>query len=84
MWVGAAYLSVTLLQMEIEVLPEFITEFRTYHRIGGFGPILVPLSVASVLLIFWCDFALLIDAVKTRHSCIPPEKLPWPRRTGWC
>ncbi len=41
MWVGAAYLSVTVLQMEILILPEFITELHTYHHLGGLGPVLL-------------------------------------------
>jgi hypothetical protein len=37
MWVGAAYISVTLLQMEIRMLPEILAEWRSYHRLGGLG-----------------------------------------------
>jgi hypothetical protein len=76
MWVGAAYLSVTLLQMEVVILPEFVTEFRSHHRIGGLGPILVPLWIASIFLIVWFDVALLIDAVKTRRGRVAPERFP--------
>jgi len=74
MWVGAAYLSVTLLQMEILILPEFVAELRSYHHLGGLGSVVFPLSIASILLIIWCDVALLIDAVKTRRSSIAPER----------
>jgi len=62
MWVGAAYMSVTLLQMEIRILPE-----------GGLGPILTLLWIGSILLIVWCDIALLIDGVRTRRNRITPE-----------
>ena len=72
MWVGAAFLSATLLQMQILILPEFIAELRSYHRLGGLGPIVFPLSIASILLIVWCDVALLIDAIKTSRSRIIP------------
>ncbi|MGB9234985.1 MAG: hypothetical protein WCC04_11265 [Terriglobales bacterium] len=74
MWVGAAYMSVTLLQMEIRILPEMLAELRSYHRLGGLGPILTPLCIASILLIGWCDVALLIDAITDRRSRITPER----------
>lgn len=82
MWVGAAYLSVTLLPMEIVILPEFITEFRSYHRLGGLGPILAPLWIASIFLIICCDVALLIDAVKTRRNRVASESLS-PTMADW-
>ncbi|MGA8299375.1 MAG: hypothetical protein WCB53_08775 [Terriglobales bacterium] len=72
MWVGAVYLSATLLQMQIRIVPEFIAELRSYHRLGGLGPIVFPLSIASILLIVWCDVALLIDALKTSRSRTAP------------
>jgi hypothetical protein len=71
MWVGAAYISATLLQMEIRILPEFVAEFRSHGLGGGLGPILVPLWIASILLIVWCDVELLIDAIRTRRSRTP-------------
>ncbi len=67
MWVGAAYLSVTLLQMEIRILPEFVSDLRSAHHLGGLGQVVFPLPVVSILMIVWCDVALLIDA-RTRRS----------------
>jgi hypothetical protein len=75
MWVGAAYLTLTLLQMEILILPEFVAQLRSYRRLGGLGPIVFPLSIVSVFLIVWCDLALLIDAAKTRRSSTASERL---------
>jgi len=74
MWVGAAYLSVTLLQMEIRILPEGVRELRSDHHLGGLGPIVFPLCIASILLIVGFDVALLIDAMRTRRSRIIPER----------
>jgi hypothetical protein len=64
MWMGAAFLSVTILQMEFAIFPEFVTELRSFHKLGGLGPVQLPLWTASILLIAWCDVAFVIDAVK--------------------
>jgi len=74
MWVGAAFLSVTLLLMQILILPEFLDELRSHHNLGGLGPVLFPLSIASILLIVWCDAALVVDAVKRRCSPTPHRR----------
>jgi hypothetical protein len=68
MWMGAAFLSVTILQMELVIFPEFVTELRSSHKLGGLGPVLFPLWIASILLITWCDVAFVIDAVKARNG----------------
>ena len=59
--------------MQIRILPEFVAELRSYHRLGGLGPVVLPLSIASILLIVWCDVALLIDAIRATRSRITPE-----------
>jgi hypothetical protein len=76
MWVGAAYLSLTLLQMEVGTLPEFISEARSDHLPRGFGSAAFPLSIASILLIVWCDVTLMIDVIRTRRSPTEPEGRP--------
>lgn len=72
MWVGAAYLTVTALQMEVVIFPEIIAESRAYHHIAGLGPIFI----ASILLITCCDVMLLIDAMKRRERAIQRTGLP--------
>jgi hypothetical protein len=74
---GAAFLSVTILQMELVILPEFVAELRLHHRLGGIGPALLPLWIASILLIVWCDVAFMIDTVKTsRNRNLPERRAP--------
>lgn len=73
MWMGAALLSVTILQMELVILPELITELCLHHTLGGIGGALLPFWIASILLIAWCDLAFMIDAVKTSRNRLMPE-----------
>lgn len=72
-WAGAAFLSVTLLPMEVLIFSEILTELRTYHRLGGLGPILLPFWISSILLIIWCGGALLADGLKRRQNRIIPQ-----------
>jgi hypothetical protein len=70
-WVGATYLSVTVLQMEIVILPELLA-----NPWGGLGPVLTPLWIASIALIIWCDVVLVIDGVKRRERTSPETGPP--------
>ena len=74
MWMGAAFLSVTVLQMELVIFPEFIGELRLHHRLGGTGPYLLPFWIASILLIVCCDVAFVIDAIKSSRNHTLPER----------
>lgn len=74
MWAGAAYLTVTLLQMEVRVLPEFLAEWHSGRILGTLGRVVFPFSVASVLLILWCDVALVLDALRNRHNSETVER----------
>jgi len=75
-WAGAAYLSVTVLQMEIVILPELVA-----NPWGGLGPVLTPLWIASIALVIWCDLVLVIDGVKRRERTSPETGLP--RTADW-
>ena len=74
MWMGAAFLSVTILQMELEIFPEFVAELRSFHKLGGLGPVLLPLWIASILSIIWCDVAFVIEGVRTRRGQVPFDR----------
>jgi hypothetical protein len=63
MWLGAGYVSVTLLQMEIVMLSEILAEIRSHHTGSGWGVFLF-VSIASIVC---CDVVLLIDAVNARQ-----------------
>ncbi len=76
MWAGAVYLTATALFMEVAIFPEFVAELRLHHRLGGLGPVLVPLWIASITLIVWCDVAFIIDAIKAGRNRMPPERRP--------
>lgn len=72
MWLGAAYLSVLVLPMEILLLPEFMASplVKQYARVA----IESTLWIASMCLIVSCDVALIMDAVKTRHNRIVAQR----------
>ena len=73
-WVGAAFLNLMALPQGIVLLPEY---FKTMHIDPHYQHdalrFLIPLWVVSLLLILWCDLALVIDAVKTSRSRIASE-----------
>lgn len=70
MWMGAAFLTVTILFMEIAILPEGIAEMHSHHQVPG----LLLLWIASILLIVCCDIWCIIDAVKAARTRIPPQR----------
>jgi hypothetical protein len=74
MWMGAAFLSVTILQMELVIFPEFVAELRSFHKLEGLGPVLLPLWIASILSIIWCDVAFVIEGVRTRRGQVPFDR----------
>jgi len=74
MWMGAAFLSVTVLQMELVIFPEFVAELRLHHSLGGIGSSLPPFWIASILLIVCCDVAFIVDAVKGNRNRTLPER----------
>ncbi len=71
LWEGAMYLSATILQMEIVMLPELVAD-----PWGGLGPVLTPLWIASIVLIIWCDIALVTDGMRRRKPASPDAGLP--------
>ena len=69
MWLGAAYVSVTLLQMEIVMLSEILAEVRSHHTGSGWG-IFLFVSITSIVC---CDVVFLIDAVRARRHPVTSD-----------
>jgi len=70
-WVGASFLSVTILPAAA-VLP--LGDALAPH--GVLGRFFFPLWIASLILIVWCDAALITDAIKIRGRADPSRRPP--------
>jgi hypothetical protein len=63
---GALYLSFWVLPYGIGILFGTVRTLRQYHDLIRLG--VTSLWVVSILLVGWCDAALVIDAVKRRRA----------------
>ena len=84
MWLGAWILSWPTLFFSVRVVLEAIHQFNRMaatRGIGYFEPIRVTIfvvSVATIILVIWCDVELVLEAIKSRRTALiiePPTSL---------
>jgi hypothetical protein len=73
-WAGAAILTIVIAPEDVILLSEAIHTLPVEHR--PFTVLLAGLWVLSLLLIVWCDAALIIEAVRTRRCRVVQQYSP--------